>query len=74
MKTIKDMNGVDLKIGQKVNRWPLLNKKTGEPKVRTIDDIAPMHGGGEVMVWFIEGGGAHHPLACEVIRPHVVGE
>lgn len=65
---VTDMNGKELKEGQKVNRYPLIGKKTGEPKVRTISSIGPMHAGGETMIWFEEGGGAHHPKACEVIR------
>lgn len=66
--TVTDMNGVELKEGQKVNRWPLIGQKTGESKVRTVSLCSPMHGGGEMMVWFEEGGGAHHPKACEVIN------
>jgi len=63
----KDMNGVDIKIGDKVNRWALIKRKTGEPKVRTVEDIAQLGKGGETMIWFKEGGGCHHPEACEVI-------
>lgn len=63
-----DMDGNILEVGQLVNRWPLINKKEGEPKRRKIKHISPMHAGGESMIWFEGGGGAHHPKACELIE------
>ncbi|GAB1376850.1 hypothetical protein MASR1M48_17020 [Lactococcus petauri] len=62
-----DMNNVEIKAGQKVRRWPLINQKEGEYKIRTVAGVEPMHRGGDEMVWFCEGGGAHHPKAVEVI-------
>lgn len=65
---VLDINGNEIQEGQRVLRWPLINKKQGEPKERTVSHIGSMHSGGETMIWFEEGGGAHHPKACEVIK------
>lgn len=65
---VTDMHGNEIKEGQKVKRFPLINKDTGDFKIRTVSTIQPMYKGGENMVWFEEGGGAHHPEACVVIN------
>lgn len=64
---LKDMNGQRIEIGSYVKRYPLINKKTNNFKLKKIKHIAPTHTGGEILVWFEGGGGAHHPKAVEVI-------
>lgn len=68
MKIAKDMNGKEIKEGMIVNKWALIGKKTGEPKVGKVKLVEGMHGTpDEPMIW-IEGiRSCHHPKCCEVI-------
>lgn len=67
MMNVNDMHGNEIKEGQLIKRFPLINDDSGEFKLRTVRAIGPMHEGGENMVWFNEGGGAHHPRATVVM-------
>lgn len=61
------MDGKEIKVGDTVIRYPIINlKKDGA--FRKVKSIAPCYEGGELLIWFEEGGGCHHPHACEVFR------
>lgn len=63
MSVVFDMDGNKLAVGDSVLRYST-RKKEGNHLLRTISCIGAMYDGGEMMVWFKEGGSAHHPLAC----------
>lgn len=67
MKKIKDMNGIEIKIGDKIKKHSLIKDPTSSFKEATVKFLDPMHSGGDNMVW-AGGGGAHHPMACAVIK------
>ncbi len=62
----RDMKGTLIKEGMKVNKHSIINDDTSSFKTGTVDEVSPMHGGGDDMVW-AGSGGAHHPKACVVV-------
>jgi len=54
-------------VGQNVKVYALMNPRRDLKGIETIKAIGPMYGGGPDMLWFENGGGAHHPDACEAV-------
>lgn len=59
------MNDVEIKVSDNVLRYSVIGREKGNPLLRTVKEVAPMYEGGELLVWFEEGGGSHHPRACK---------
>jgi len=66
---VLDMNGIEIKVGDTVRKYSIIKDKNSSFKIATVKYVAPMHDDGESMIW-AGGGGAHHPLACEVVSEH----
>lgn len=60
------MNGIEIKIGDTVQKHSLIKDETSHFKTAKVNDIAPMYNGGDYFVW-AGNGGAHHPQACKVV-------
>jgi len=58
----------DFKVDDKVRVYRLMHPRKDLLGEKTIENVGPMHVGGESMLWFKEGGGAWHPDACEKIE------
>lgn len=63
----KDMFGREIKIGDTVKKYSIINDKNSSYKVAKVKFIGPTCEGGESLVW-AGGGGGHHPEACKVVE------
>lgn len=62
-----DMNGIRINEGDTVKKYSIIKDKSSSFKTGKVSYIGSMHDGGETMIW-AGSGGAHHPLACEVVN------
>lgn len=67
METVKDMNGVEINLNDKVKKHSIIGDPNSGFKEGVVTYLDSMYEGGEMMVW-AGSGGAHHPKACIVIK------
>ena len=65
---VRDINNTEIKVGDTVTKYAVMFDENSKHEQRVVKALAPMHENGEYMVWFVGGGGAHHPKACAVVR------